>query len=160
MKIGDRSGTQRLRDTGTGVPIVEGPLLNTALLDKIQDLVGAKPSERRMPNSVHRLFGALVMACAFTISAVSAQEDAPALKRGADLLATNCARCHATGTTGASPHPDAPAFRTLSQRYPIEGLAEALAEGLSVGHPDMPEFTFESDDVGAILSYLKSIQER
>src|SRR5262245_17072661 len=119
-----------------------------------------QPSERRMPNSVHRRFGALVMACVFAISAVAAQEDAPALKRGADLLATNCARCHATGTTGSSPHPDAPAFRTLSQKYPIEGLAEALAEGLSVGHPDMPEFTFESDDVGAILSYLKSIQER
>jgi hypothetical protein len=39
-------------------------------------------------------------------------------------------------------------------------LAEALAEGFSVGHPDMPEFTFDSGDVGAILAYLKSIQER
>ena len=145
---------------GRSVPIVERPLLNDALLDKIRDLVGAKPSQRHMPNRVHRLFAALVMACVFTVSAVSAQEHAPALKRGAELLATNCARCHATGTTGSSPHPDAPAFRTLSQKYPIEGLAEALAEGLSVGHPDMPEFRFEADDVGAILSYLKSIQER
>jgi mono/diheme cytochrome c family protein len=113
-----------------------------------------------MPSTVHRLFPALVTTCAVTMSAVSAQEDASALKRGADLLAANCARCHATGTTGSSPHRDAPAFRTLSQKYPIEGLGEALAEGLSVGHPDMPEFTFESADVGAILAYLKSIQER
>jgi cytochrome c len=103
---------------------------------------------------------ASVATCMLTIAAVSAQESTSALKRGADLLAANCARCHATGTTGSSPHPDAPAFRTLSQKYPIEGLGEALAEGLSVGHPDMPEFTFESEDVGAILSYLKSIQER
>jgi hypothetical protein len=29
-----------------------------------------------------------------------------------------------------------------------------------VGHPDMPEFIFESEDVGAIIAYLKSIQER
>jgi len=36
---------------------------------------------------------------------------------------------------------------------------EALAEGLSVGHPDMPEFVFEVEDGGAILAYLRSIQE-
>jgi mono/diheme cytochrome c family protein len=113
-----------------------------------------------MPHRIRRLFAASVMACVVTMSPVSAQEDASALKRGADLLATNCARCHATGTTGSSPHRDAPAFRTLARKYPIEGLGEALAEGLSVGHPDMPEFTFESQDVGAILAYLKSIQER
>jgi cytochrome c len=113
-----------------------------------------------MPNVVDNLFAALSMVCVLTTSPVSAQEDASALKRGADLLAANCARCHATGTTGSSPHQDAPAFRTLSRKYPIEGLGEALAEGLSVGHPDMPEFTFESQDVGAILAYLKSIQER
>lgn len=112
-----------------------------------------------MPGSVH-LFLALVTTCAAAVSPAWAQEDAAALKRGADLLAANCARCHATGTTGSSPHRDAPPFRTLSQKYPVEGLGEALAEGLSVGHPDMPEFTFESQDVGAILAYLKSIQER
>jgi cytochrome c len=48
----------------------------------------------------------------------------------------------------------------LARKYPIEGLAEALAEGLTVGHPDMPEFVFEPDEVGAILSYLNSIQVR
>jgi mono/diheme cytochrome c family protein len=113
-----------------------------------------------MHGSIHRLFLALVGAFAVTMSPVSGEEAAATLKRGADLLAANCARCHATGSTGSSPHPDAPAFRTLSRKYPIEGLGEALAEGLSVGHPDMPEFTFESQDVGAILTYLKSIQER
>lgn len=90
---------------------------------------------------------------------LSAQEST-AVKRGEALLSRNCARCHATGTAGASPHPEAPPFRTLSRRYPVEGLAEALAEGLFVGHPDMPQFTFEPQDVGAIIAYLKSIQER
>jgi len=91
---------------------------------------------------------------------VLAQDSAAVEKSGEALLAKNCARCHAIGRTGASPHPDAPPFRLLSRKYAIEGLAEALAEGLFVGHPDMPEFVFESDEVGAILAYLKSIQER
>jgi cytochrome c len=88
-----------------------------------------------------------------------AQETAAIERRGEALLAARCARCHAIGRTGASPHPDAPLFRALSRRYSIDGLAEALAEGLSVGHPDMPEFVFDSDEVGAILAYLRSIQE-
>jgi cytochrome c len=94
------------------------------------------------------------------VPSLSAQESSAPVKRGEALLTRNCARCHATGTVGTSPHPEAPPFRTLSRRYPVEGLAEALAEGLFVGHPDMPQFAFESRDVGAIIAYLKSIQER
>jgi cytochrome c len=71
----------------------------------------------------------------------------------------DCSRCHAIDRTGASPHPEAPPFRTLGTRYPIESLAEALAEGLVTGHPDMPEFMFKVQDVGAILAYLNSIQD-
>jgi hypothetical protein len=29
-----------------------------------------------------------------------------------------------------------------------------------LGHPDMPEFVFEPDDIIAILAYLSSIQEQ
>ena len=81
-------------------------------------------------------------------------------RRGEALLIANCARCHAVGRSGVSPHPQAPAFRTLSRKFKVEGLAEALAEGISTGHPDMPEFVFEADEVGAIIDYLKSIQQR
>lgn len=91
---------------------------------------------------------------------VAAQNAAALHQRGEMLLTTNCAPCHAVGTTGDSPRADAPAFRTLSKKYPIETLAESLAEGLFTGHPDMPEFVFEAPDVGAILAYLESIQER
>jgi mono/diheme cytochrome c family protein len=82
------------------------------------------------------------------------------LKRGEELLREKCASCHAIGRTGESTHKFAPAFRTLGQRYPIESLEEALGEGLMTGHPDMPEFSFDVDDVGAIIAYLKSIQTR
>ncbi len=61
---------------------------------------------------------------------------------------------------GIKPASGSTAVSNLSRRYPVEGLAEALAEGLFVGHPDMPQFAFEPRDVGAIISYLKSIQER
>src|SRR4051812_17262134 len=87
-----------------------------------------------------------------------AQDRAGSERRGKSLLASNCSRCHAFGRTGASHHHQAPPFRTLGQRYPIDTLSEALAEGLYTGHPDMPEFVFEIRDVTAILSYLRSIQ--
>ena len=76
------------------------------------------------------------------------------------LLTRDCARCHAVGRTGASPHAGAPAFRDLGKRYPIESLEEALGEGIMSGHPDMPEFNFDADQVGAIIDYLNSIQTR
>jgi cytochrome c len=103
----------------------------------------------------------LAVACAASVcvaSMASAQGTAD-VKRGETLVTRNCARCHATMRTGESTHPEAPAFRTLGKRYPIESLEEALGEGIISGHPDMPEFVFESADVGAIIAYLKSIQE-
>jgi cytochrome c len=86
--------------------------------------------------------------------------DAAAIKRGEVLLTKDCSRCHAIARTGQSQHPQAPPFRTLGKRYPIEFLEEALGEGIISGHPDMPEFEFAPADVGAIIAYLKSIQER
>src|SRR5436190_10211949 len=94
-----------------------------------------------------------------TGSTLAEKASTPA-RRGEALLNANCARCHAVGRSGVSPHPQAPPFRTLSRKFKVEGLAEALAEGISTGHPDMPEFVFEADEVGAIIDYLKSIQQR
>ncbi len=88
-----------------------------------------------------------------------APSSAQDIKQGETLLVRDCGRCHATGKAGNSPRPDAPPFRTLGQRYPIDSLEEALGEGIMSGHPDMPEFKFEADEVGAIIAYLKSIQQ-
>jgi mono/diheme cytochrome c family protein len=79
--------------------------------------------------------------------------------RGELLLRENCSRCHAIGKEGESLHPQAPPFRTLSSRYPIEDLSESLAEGIVSGHPDMPIFVFAPQDIEAIIDYLQSIQE-
>ncbi len=78
--------------------------------------------------------------------------------KGERLIKENCSRCHAIGKEGESPHKDAPPFRTLSSKYPIEDLSESLAEGIVSGHPDMPIFVFSAHDVEAILQYLNSIQ--
>ena len=94
------------------------------------------------------------------LSAAANAAEIAAVRRGESLLAKDCARCHATGRTGESRHPEAPLFRHLGKRYPIESLEEALGEGIISGHPDMPEFRFAADDIGAIIAYLKSIQER
>lgn len=80
------------------------------------------------------------------------------LDRGRAILEENCSRCHATGTEGNSPLPAAPAFRQLGENYPVADLAEALAEGIVTGHPAMPEFTFEPDEIDAIIAYLQSLQ--
>ncbi len=105
-----------------------------------------------------RAFDAAAVAIAVLLTTHWA--DAQDLKRGQELLARDCSSCHAIGRTGESPHRLAPPFRTLGKRYPIESLEEALGEGIMSGHPDMPEFSFEADEVGAIIAYLKSIQQR
>jgi len=80
--------------------------------------------------------------------------------KGKVLVEKNCSRCHAIGKEGDSTHPEAPPVRTLSSRYPIDDLAESLAEGIVSGHPDMPIFVFSPTDVEAIIEYLKSIQDQ
>lgn len=48
----------------------------------------------------------------------------------------------------------APPFRTLPQRYPVEHLAEALAEGIVTGHPSMPQFVFSPPEIDALLGFI------
>ncbi|HZT47797.1 MAG TPA: cytochrome c [Hyphomicrobiaceae bacterium] len=79
------------------------------------------------------------------------------LERGRAIAVQNCARCHATGATGDSPVSAAPPFRVLPQRYPVENLAEALAEGIVTGHAEMPEFRFPPADIDALLGYIDSL---
>jgi mono/diheme cytochrome c family protein len=77
---------------------------------------------------------------------------------GKRLAETHCARCHVIDKTGDSPLAIAPPFRTLHERYPVEQLEEALAEGIVTGHPDMPEFRFEAGEVGDFIAFLKTLE--
>lgn len=100
-------------------------------------------------------FEILPFAVAFALPAWAG--DSSQIAYGKRLVETNCARCHAIGPTGTSTHPDAPPFRSLHLRYPIEDLQEALAEGISTGHPDMPEFVASPDQIEAIIAYIGSL---
>ena len=102
--------------------------------------------------------GAALVLGLTAMPAAAAQKDLT--DKGKVLVEQNCSRCHAIGKEGASTHPEAPPFRTLSSRYPIEDLAESLAEGIVSGHPDMPIFVFSATDVEAIIEYLNSIQDQ
>jgi mono/diheme cytochrome c family protein len=79
---------------------------------------------------------------------------------GRCLAEIHCARCHAIGAEGESTHPMSPPFRTLSRNYPVNALEEAFAEGILVGHRDMPPFELEPSQIDDIVAYLHSIQER
>jgi cytochrome c len=82
------------------------------------------------------------------------------LDAGRDLVHRQCARCHGVGRMDDSPHPEAPPFRRLHERYPIEQLGEAFAEGIVVGHAEMPAFELQPREVAALLAYLKSLERR
>ena len=98
----------------------------------------------------------VLLGAGFLLPAMAAEKGLA--DKGEVLVRENCSRCHAIGLTGDSPNSAAPPFRTLSSKYPIENLAEALAEGIVSGHPDMPIFVFSPHAVDAIVAYLKSIQ--
>ena len=80
------------------------------------------------------------------------------LAHGRRLVTENCASCHAVTLTDESAHPEAPPFRLIAKRLPIEALEEAFAEGIESGHPDMPVFEVDIIQLQDIISYIASIQ--
>jgi len=94
----------------------------------------------------------------FLISACATEAQESTIQRGRAFTQANCARCHAIGRSGKSPLPKAPPFRTLHERYPVEDLTESLAEGIGTGHPAMPEFVLNEDQIRDLISYLKSVE--
>jgi mono/diheme cytochrome c family protein len=98
--------------------------------------------------------GVFTFAIALTVLATAGESPE---ERGRTIAETKCARCHAIGTAGESPVALAPPFRVLPQRYPVDHLAEALAEGIVVGHPMMPQFTLDPPEIHALLTYIESL---
>jgi cytochrome c len=82
----------------------------------------------------------------------------PAEQRGKTFALNNCARCHSIDRVTQSSLKIAPPFRILHLRYPVESLAEAFAEGIVTGHPTMPEFQLDPDQIHDLLSYMKTLE--
>jgi len=99
-------------------------------------------------------------ACALPPETTS--EEPSDVTAGRQLAQERCSSCHAVGETGASPYAPAPPLRTLHQKYDVEGLAEAFAEGILVGHKGarpMPEFVLTPEEIDHLIAYLKSFDE-
>jgi len=70
----------------------------------------------------------------------------------------HCAQCHATDKVSESPLTVAPPFRTLHQKHPVESLRRRLAEGITAGHPTMPQFRLDSDHFADCVAYLDTLE--
>lgn len=101
------------------------------------------------------MLAAIVYGCLVT-TAAQAQETR--IRLGYTFAQSQCGSCHAVGVVGESPLQIAPPFRSLHKRYPVEYLAEALAEGIVTGHPAMPRFELDVVQIGDLIAYLKSLE--
>lgn len=87
---------------------------------------------------------------------VDARDDSAV--RGEAFAREHCARCHALGPRGASPMHEAPPFRTLAGRFPVDDLADVLTEGVDRRHPAMPDFRLGPADASDLTAYLRALR--
>ena len=83
---------------------------------------------------------------------------AQSAQRGVVIARTYCMKCHSIDKVSPSPLTIAPPFRDLHKKYPVERLEEALAEGVVTGHPTMPEFRFDVDQIGDFIAFLNTLK--
>lgn len=88
----------------------------------------------------------------------------PALADGDLTAATRfvearCGDCHVTAPGQPKKHAAAPDFSEISTRYSPAALGEAFAEGIVVGHPDMPEFELTSEQIAQLTLFLRSLRD-
>ena len=89
---------------------------------------------------------------------VAGDREAEAAERGRQLAAGVCASCHAIGPAGASPLKDAPPFREIVRRHPLDELEAAFAEGLVTPHPAMPAFVFRASEIDDLVAWLETVK--
>lgn len=92
------------------------------------------------------------------IAAQSTQRGVQNVQRGVVIARTYCMKCHSIDKVSPSSLAIAPPFRDLHKKYPVERLEEALAEGVVTGHPSMPEFRFDADQVGDFIAFLNTLK--
>ena len=102
------------------------------------ELTAAIPAPGGAPAGQAPIVAAL---CLLAVGPARSQERAE-VEAGRKLAELHCSRCHAVGNEGASLMEGAPPLRDIKLRYPVDDLAEALAEGMETAHPQMPVFTF------------------
>jgi len=102
---------------------------------------------------------AAVLASLLPPLAYSEEVLSPAAQRGLVFVRTYCASCHSIDKVSQSALKVAPPLRALHLRYPVESLAESLAEGIITGHPTMAQFQLDPGQVADVIAYLKSLEQ-
>jgi mono/diheme cytochrome c family protein len=111
------------------------------------------------PRTSWPVWQAIVAACALAAFAEPAfAQMSPAAQRGLTYVRTHCAQCHSIDKASESPLRVALPLRDVHRRYPVEDLAESLAEGIRTGHPSMPEYQLDPGQVGDVIAYLKTLE--
>ncbi|MFH1805329.1 MAG: c-type cytochrome [Pseudomonadota bacterium] len=96
-------------------------------------------------------------------------ENAPYLQgsidQGRTIAQTTCLNCHTEFAGDPAPNPavpNAPPLASFGQKWPLENLQEALAEGITVGHDAtmMPEFSLAPETIADLLAYLGDLTTR
>jgi mono/diheme cytochrome c family protein len=88
------------------------------------------------------------------------EERDASITRGKMLVEANCLRCHARFPEEVSSNKSAPSFANLFVHYPPEYIAESFAEGVFMGHQQMPPFEFSAREVGDLVAYLKDLENQ
>lgn len=122
-----------------------------------------KPRPSAIPATASAMLaGAVAVLAVVTWSdaalAQSTQRGVQNVQRGIVIARTYCMRCHSIDKVSPSPLTVAPPFRDLHKKYPMERLEESLAEGVVTGHPSMPEFRFDADQIGDFIAFLNSLK--
>lgn len=82
----------------------------------------------------------------------------PAVLHGAALVENNCAKCHAIGLEGNSPHLQAPPFWMIEERRPVETIAKMLLSKTKPLHTDMPTFEITEQQANDIAAWIAWVQ--
>jgi cytochrome c len=98
--------------------------------------------------------GCSLCICLASIPSVAA----PNAQAGRTFARVNCSKCHSIDHFTPSSLAIAPPFRTLHEKYPVESLEEALAEGIVTGHPSMPEFRLDPGQIADFIVFLKTLK--
>lgn len=85
---------------------------------------------------------------------------ASSIDKGRKIAKELCSKCHSIDKKSQSTNKAAPPFRIFSEKWPLESLEEALAEGIVVGHNDMPVFKFNPEQITDFLAFLSSLKNK
>ena len=90
--------------------------------------------------------------------ALVTSRDPVVVERGRMIAGAQCASCHGIGAADESPFEQAPPFRRIVQRHPMAQLSKTFADGMALGHGNMPPFELTSTETEALLAYLSSLE--